>query len=91
MGVIGPRETTVEVCPTCGLDVREGEHATSSHQNDATVEVEYVRADLHRGAVEAIRAHRERWVKANGDRNLEGNARPADLELWAVLDRIGGQ
>lgn len=55
MDVIGPRETTVEVCPTCGLDVRDGEHATGSHQNDPTVEVEYVRADLHRGAVEALR------------------------------------
>lgn len=34
----------------------------------------------------AIRAHKDTWISANGDRNLELNARPADLQLWAVLD-----
>lgn len=44
MDVLGPERTTVEVCPTCGLDVRDGRHATSSHQNDEPVEfAEHVR------------------------------------------------
>lgn len=37
---------------------------------------------------EAICAHRDYWVKANG-RNPD-NARPADLELWELVGGIDG-
>lgn len=44
-----------------------------------------------RGAVEAVRAHYEGHVKANGD--ATGNMRPSDRELWiAVLGpKFGGR
>jgi hypothetical protein len=43
------------------------------------------------GAVEAVRAHYDGWVKANG--RASGNMRPADRALWiAVLGpEFGGQ
>jgi hypothetical protein len=62
-----------------GMALREGE-------------TEYVRADLHRGAVEAVRAHRDRWYEANSKSPEE--ARPSDRELWRVVlgdDGPGGQ
>lgn len=34
----------------------------------------------------AVEAHRASWVRANGDGNIEGNARPDDLALWASLN-----
>jgi hypothetical protein len=52
-------------------------------------EVEVVPADQLAEVVEAIRAHRDRWVKANGTN--PDMARPADLELWALIGGIEAQ
>lgn len=43
------------------------------------------------GAVEAVRAHRDRWYAANSQNPDE--ARPADRELWVVVlgSDLGGQ
>lgn len=41
------------------------------------------------GAVEAIKAHRESWVTANGPDTTK--ARPRDRDLWATLDHVGRQ
>jgi hypothetical protein len=91
LSVIGPERTTVEVCPLCGLDVRDGEHATSSHQNDPTVEVEYVRADLHRGAVDRARvdAALAAWDVFRGDNNLDGMS--CFEEACEALNALRGQ
>lgn len=51
---------------------------------DVTDDVIALAAEVERLRA-AIEAHRTRWIKANGDRNLAGNARPVDLELWRVL------
>lgn len=37
----------------------------------------------------AIEAHRERWTSVNSG-DIRMNARPADLELWDVLDTPTG-
>lgn len=45
---------------------------------------EVVTADEHDRLRMAIQAHRARWQRANGIN--PGDARPADLELWAALE-----
>ena len=54
MGVIGPERTTAWVCGQRGCD-NYGERARLiCNRNGHGVEVPYVRADLHEGAVEAL-------------------------------------
>jgi hypothetical protein len=87
-------------CEACGQPVREWNGrrndliglssmwAKRAHAVEA--EVELLHQQLQ-GAVSAVRAHYDGWVKANG--RMAGNMRPADRELWiAVLGpEFGGQ
>jgi len=91
MGVI--ERWTIKVCRECGSNVHTDACRFTGPLTDAPGdEVEVVDASTHRGAVEAVRAHRDRWYAVNSQNPDE--ARPADRELWTAAlgsDLPGGQ
>jgi hypothetical protein len=87
-----------EHCPTCGATVRvvSGDEGTSHYEPLGTVEALAKEvapmAEQLRGAVDTVRAHRDRWYASNSKSPEE--ARPSDRELWRVVlgsDAAGGQ
>jgi len=81
----------VELCANCEAGRTKRPYIECQHigPDDAGAVIEFVRADLHRGAVEALRqfgAHKGTcaWWIAKG-------AAPCDCGLFATLDRLGGQ
>jgi hypothetical protein len=78
----GPIRTTIAVCPTCGRDVRDPKHTTSSHQNDESIEVEYIRADCYQAVIIAL-----------GDLLdvLDDGSISPDDTTWSVIMRARGK
>ena len=87
-----PERLTVEFCPTCcHVEGTSADLCVNEHHACAEAGVEYVRADLHQGAVEAFERVGKLAAGLDRDRSESDKVIAYAQELARLAERHGGE